>query len=203
MEAMSGSRTSMPKIVKKCLLCNEEFSSWKSANRKYCSTSCVGNAFSGKGNPHFGHKHSEDNIKKMSDTRKKWTAKHGNPMLGKPRPDLEALRQLLRDRGDWTPKELLDDYYRYKYQVHKYTFRNDVASLENFDKRGKAGISGAYHIDHIYSIKDGFLNGVTPWVIGCYGNLKMIPWEENLSKQGNSDITKEELYERYNLQQSR
>lgn len=54
-----------------------------------------------------------------------------------------------------------------------------------------------FHIDHIYSVADGFLNKIIPEIIANPTNLQMLPAFENQSKNHRSDITKEELFERY------
>lgn len=57
--------------------------------------------------------------------------------------------------------------------------------------------SGNYHIDHIYSVSDGFRNNIDPIIISSYINLQIITKSENLKKGQNSGITKEELYTLY------
>jgi hypothetical protein len=54
-----------------------------------------------------------------------------------------------------------------------------------------------YHIDHIYSIIDGFKNNIDPSIISSFINLRVISKEENLKKGSNSDITLEDLLDRY------
>lgn len=55
-----------------------------------------------------------------------------------------------------------------------------------------------YHIDHKFSIYEGFFNNVEPKIISCYGNLEVIPAKDNLSKQTKCSITIIELYDIYN-----
>ena len=70
----------------------------------------------------------------------------------------------------------------YKREVWKYTYRNDLESLSDFEKRGRCGVEGAYQIDHIISINEGWNNGIPAEEIGNFQNLRMIPWRENLKK---------------------
>jgi hypothetical protein len=56
-----------------------------------------------------------------------------------------------------------------------------------------------FHVDHIFSVVDGFRNKVPVEVIGNPFNLRMLEHSENSSKNGNSYITLGELYEDYNL----
>lgn len=84
-----------------------------------------------------------------------------------------------------------DDDYRtdmnfYIKMVRRLTRKEDLSSLENFEKRGRTGIKGAYQVDHIISIKEGFLCGMHPIEIAHIKNLQMLPWEENLKKSWKS-----------------
>mgnify|MGYP003383971794 CR=1 FL=1 len=100
------------------------------------------------------------------------------------------------ERTGYTYKEFQEiqpKFKKYHQQVRTITNRQPLQELDNFDKRGKAGIEGAYHLDHIYSIIDGFKNDVDPNIIGSIVNLQMIPWEENLVKNSNSWLKLDEL----------
>ncbi len=74
------------------------------------------------------------------------------------------------------------EYECYKFKVIQITNEQPIQILENHDKRGKTGVDGAYHLDHIYSIRLGFLNNIDPHVIGHISNLRFIPWLENIQK---------------------
>lgn len=50
-----------------------------------------------------------------------------------------------------------------------------------------------YHIDHKYSIKQGFLNNIPIEIITHPCNLNMIWWKDNLEKQDRCDINMNEL----------
>lgn len=84
-------------------------------------------------------------------------------------------------------------YRRYKSDVWKITRKQNVDTLSNYSLRGVAGVCGAYHLDHKYSILEGFKNDVHPDLIGNIGNLEFIPWKENIIKKDKCSITLEEL----------
>lgn len=63
----------------------------------------------------------------------------------------------------------------------------------------KSEDSKEYHIDHIYSIADGFKNNINPNIISSYVNLRVITSDENLKKGTRSDMELDELMERYLL----
>jgi len=52
-----------------------------------------------------------------------------------------------------------------------------------------------YHLDHIYSVMDGFNNGVLPEIIACPINLQVLWWRDNLVKHSTSHMTLEQLYD--------
>jgi len=89
---------------------------------------------SGKGNPMFGteggmkgKKQSEYQKKRQSDyMRKRWLKEYGVK------------------RNKWS------EFKKYRFEVDRLTKQNPLYLLKNFDKRGRAGIPGAYHLDHIY-----------------------------------------------------
>ena len=55
-----------------------------------------------------------------------------------------------------------------------------------------------FHVDHIYSVADGFNNNILPKIIASPVNLQMLCAFDNQSKNDRSDITKEELFDKYN-----
>lgn len=80
-----------------------------------------------------------------------------------------------------------NEFYRYKaivtYLTEKHRKHISVGYIT-----GLAGEDGAYHIDHKFSIMQGYKNRISPLVIGNIKNLSMIPWEENLSKHTASSL---------------
>jgi hypothetical protein len=76
------------------------------------------------------------------------------------------------------------------YQISITTYLNNVDLLDPERKRGKD-----WHIDHIYSVEDGFLNNVPPNIMGHVSNLRLISSKENYAKHKRSEKSIEELYE--------
>lgn len=74
------------------------------------------------------------------------------------------------------------EYQKYKGKVWTETNKQPIQFLENYNKRGKSGIDGAYQLDHKISIKYGFDNNISPEIIGNIANLRMICWKENRIK---------------------
>lgn len=74
-------------------------------------------------------------------------------------------------------------------KVYYWTSKNDLTQLENYEKRGLLG----YHLDHKYSITEGFKNKILPKIIGSMRNLEFIPCQENVKKGTRCSISLEEL----------
>ena len=93
--------------------------------------------------------------------------------------------QIARRNGYETYQEYRDSlpaWRAYKIDVWRITNQQPLHILENFNKRGVNGQTGAYTLDHIISIKKGFIENTPPEQIGHIDNLQMLPWEENITK---------------------
>ena len=67
--------------------------------------------------------------------------------------------------------------------------------MDGYDKRClSGGPSDGTQLDHKYSISMGFINNISPKLIGSIDNLKFVTWKENRLKGGMCSITIEELY---------
>ena len=104
----------------------------------------------------------------------------------------------LVEEGIWIDKELKNDLELYYEEVWKITLKQNFELLPNFEKRGNIKFKkDAYHLDHRFSISEGFKQGVPPEIIGDIVNLEMIPAIENIRKYGKCSITLKELKELY------
>lgn len=87
--------------------------------------------------------------------------------------------------------ERFETYSKTVRSLTRFTFnknRNliDPSGLKDLDSKN-------YHIDHIYSISDGFLNNIEPKIIASIKNLRVIKKSENLKKGKKSELTIDEL----------
>jgi len=84
-------------------------------------------------------------------------------------------------------------------------YRDEIDKLSNINyvlyknmiNPDKLRRGNKYHLDHIYSVIDGFNNGIPPNVIANPYNLRVIDCAENIRKSGNSHMTIEQLYISY------
>ena len=89
--------------------------------------------------------------------------------------------------------EKLPDFIRYRNEVYKITKKQPLYLLENIEKRGQFD----YHLDHMFTICEGFRQNIPVYIVGNIINLEMLTCSDNLSKHNNCSLTKEQLFERY------
>lgn len=98
------------------------------------------------------------------------------------------------ENKDFTVNGLSKQQYRnrcHQYLETQYQKYKHILDPEN--KRGKY-----WHIDHVYSVFDGFLNNVPINVISDVSNLRLIKDTDNYKKHKSSHKTLSKLYEDYN-----
>lgn len=96
------------------------------------------------------------------------------------------------------PLEKIEEFNIYSKKVRYLTrsgFLKNKKLIDGYEMKERD--SKKYHIDHIYSISDGFLNKIDPEIISSYINLRVISKISNLEKGKKSDISIDELMEKY------
>lgn len=100
--------------------------------------------------------------------------------------------------GLWISDEFKTDYQIYLREVWKITNKQNLYSLENIEKRGHINYNPeAYHLDHKFSIKEGFNQNIDVNIIGDICNLEMIHNKQNTTKREKCSITKDSLLKEY------
>ena len=107
----------------------------------------------------------------------------------------ESIKKMIQTKIDkgifWKPDDPeYIEFKKYRRKVYYWTSKNDLTQLGYHEKRSRFG----YHLDHKYSITEGFKNKVPPKVIGSIYNLEFIPYNVNVSKGTKCSIKLEELY---------
>ena len=74
-------------------------------------------------------------------------------------------------------------------QFHKHFYEIPFSNLRDRD----------FHLDHIFSVKEGFDLCIPPIYIAHFSNLRVIPAKINVSKGIKSDKTKNQLFEDFEL----
>lgn len=105
----------------------------------------------------------------------------------------EKYRKKMERKKVWIPLDLKEDFYKYRLLCNFYTNESiDKYKLKDLEKR-----SHQFHIDHKYSIKQGFLDNIEAKIIGSIVNLEILPNYKNSKKRAKCSITKEELLTLY------
>ena len=209
-------------LEKICQHCNTKFvlarSGKKEQKRRFCGPICsrrwaannrsdswkqkASLAKQGQNNPMFGvrqtNPNSLSNLNRKGLTGKRQTEesnrKRSIALMGKEvKP--ESIKKMIQTKIDkgifWKPDDPeYIEFKKYRRKVYYWTSKNDLTQLKYHEKRSRVG----YHLDHKYSIIEGFKNKVPPKVIGSIDNLEFIPYNVNVSKGTKCSIKLEELY---------
>ena len=95
---------------------------------------------------------------------------------------MQTEEYLTKKTSDHTPA-----YKKYSRTVHWLTrkvYADHKHEINPHDyPRTLCGVKGGWQLDHIVSIKEGFMRGLPPEKIAKKENLQMLPWEKNLEKR--------------------
>lgn len=89
--------------------------------------------------------------------------------------------------------EFTFDIEKYKEFIDGYEL---ISIYGRYSPSNKGNNLNGVSLDHMYSVKDGFLNKISPSLISHPANCRIIKHSENSSKYYNSCITLEELHKR-------
>ncbi len=87
----------------------------------------------------------------------------------------------------------LNEWEKYVYDVRSLSYRNARKYKNLISGEKKDG----NHLDHILSISEAFNNQLEIEIAASYHNLRYIPAKENLQKNSKSELTIEELKQKY------
>jgi hypothetical protein len=95
---------------------------------------------------------------------------------------------------DFLLKPEKEKYYAIVWAMTEQQYKKHFYDIDNAELRGND-----YHLDHIFSISEGFRQKIPAEVIANYTNLRVISSTLNCSKQGECHKTLTELYEDFTL----
>ena len=106
-------------------------------------------------------------------------------------------------RKNYTDEEL-ENIKNYKTLIRRLSNKNYIKYKKLINPKKLKRSKHKYHLDHIYSMMDGFRNSVQPEVISNPNNLQILWCIDNINKSDNSNQTKKKLYlgyYKYNLEE--
>ena len=84
-----------------------------------------------------------------------------------------------------------DEFIKYRREVWRYTYysvKENKSKIKNIEKRSKK-----FHLDHKFSIAEGYRHDIDPMIIAHWKNLEILSEFDNISKHDKCSITLEEL----------
>ena len=104
----------------------------------------------------------------------------------------QGIDTLERRKNETEPYKIYLNAVR-RFTKHSWKEHHDKVNPKGL-KRGRMD----YHIDHIYSVSEGFRNNIPPFIIGHWSNLQMLPYDKNVKKLTRCHKTKDQLFEDFN-----
>ena len=87
----------------------------------------------------------------------------------------------------------------FKFNVYDYPTHFDLSLIERYgwySASNRGGNLNGVSRDHLYSVHDGFVNGIEPSIISHPANCRLVLHRDNQKKKNKSSITLEKLLER-------
>lgn len=108
--------------------------------------------------------------------------------------EFKAWQKSFYDEKFKETREQKSEKEKYYHEVYAHTRKNWCAHFYRINPN-RLERGPELHLDHIYSISQGFIDRINPEIIGHWTNLRLIPSRENESKQDRCDKTYEQLME--------
>ncbi len=112
----------------------------------------------------------------------------------------ERIKKTRIKNGYWLSDREFSEFEIYRKITDKLSGKNyrkykKIINPENLP-RGR----GKYHLDHKFSVLEGFNNNIPPFIISNINNLQMLTEHDNISKGNKCSITLEELFNIFKTQ---
>lgn len=186
---------------------------WSSGFRKFCSPECQKSSKktiekanktkektenTSKSMKKLWVKRSEKEMGVISENRKATSMKiYGVENISQSPIIKEKRRKTNLEKGNCIADEKLSDWKLYRRKVesltyHSYNKNKSIIDPDNLRSRD-------FHLDHKFSIFEGFRNNIPVYIIASKYNLEIIKAEDNLSKSIDCSILKEDLLSNFSI----
>jgi len=146
-------------------------------------------------------KYSVDNVFKDPNIQRKQRQTvletYGVTNVSKSQTILEKIRKSHEETGLWIPLVELSDLQKYRAEVKSITARSYHDYYYKINPNNLLRSRYEYHVDHIYSVEEGFKNKVPPEIIGHWTNLQMLWHLDNSRKNTKCHRSLEETVDLY------
>jgi hypothetical protein len=147
-------------------------------------------------------KYGVDNPFKSEQVRNKHKEtcieKYGVDNPSKSKQVIDKIKQSRVASGDWVSDDDRSDLEIYRITVKKTSAKSYHDHYYKINPDNLPRSRYKYHLDHIFSVEEGFKQSVPPEVIGHWTNLRMLWHLDNSIKNTKCHKTLEQLMEDYN-----
>ena len=110
---------------------------------------------------------------------------------------IDKIKQSRVASGDWVSDEDRSDLELYRIAVKKISAKSYHDHYYKINPNNLSRSRYKYHLDHIFSVEEGFKQGISADVIGHWTNLRMLWHLDNSVKNTKCHKTLEQLMEDY------
>jgi hypothetical protein len=135
---------------------------------------------------------NRDYVSSLATARKTWMKKYGVDNPSKCPAIQQKLSKSAINRYLGTDRTLAKKYYNSVKLVTNKNWYNNFYKINGEESNRR---SRDLHLDHIYSIAEGFKNNIPAYIIGHWTNLRLLTKIENSSKGAKCHKTQEQLFE--------
>jgi hypothetical protein len=179
-----------------CLNCGIEFESTISHNRKFCGSSCSA-IFNNKGRVVTEEQKQKVREKLTKPKKEKIIKPKVCRFCGE--TDITGTKKIICD----VCKKQFYKFYKplcvFDFNIKNYDSKFDLSIVNVYgwySPKNKGNNLNGVSKDHMYSVRDGFINKIDPEIIKHPANCQLMLHNENNSKNYNSSITIDDLIER-------
>jgi hypothetical protein len=123
--------------------------------------------------------------------------KYGVDNPSKSKDVTAKIRKSRISTGDWVSDEHRSELELYRFAVKKITAKSYHTHYYKINPSNLPRARYKYHLDHIFSVEEGFKQGISPEIIGHWTNLRMLWHLDNSIKNTKCHITLSQLMEQY------
>jgi len=139
-------------------------------------------------------------VTKFKDThRKSCMTKYGVDNPSKAQVVINKIKETRVSSGDWISDDSKSDLEKYRLAVKKITAKSYHDHYYKINPNNLTRSRYQYHVDHIFSVEEGFKQKVPAEVIGHWTNLRMLWHLDNSIKNTKCHTTLKQLLEQYKL----
>jgi hypothetical protein len=145
----------------------------------------------------FGVDNAFKDVKIQGKYKKTIQDKYGVSNISKSTVILGKIRESHIRSGKWIADEQRSDIELYRLEVARITARSYHDYFYKINPTNVKRSRYQYHLDHIFSVEEGFKQGIPAEIIGHHSNLRMMWHSDNCVKNTKCHKTKEQLLEDY------